>query len=120
MAASPASTNTSGAPGKKGRIGLVVFCSIAFGVVLGLVLVLLVFDGGEESQITGSALIALGAGYILLATAASSGFTGQPQRWALVPGIAAVVVGLVILLVAPGNRALHLSGWAIASSIGTL
>jgi pimeloyl-ACP methyl ester carboxylesterase len=88
----------------------VVLGSIAFGFVLGLVLVLIVFAGGEESQITGSALLALGAGFLLLA-AASSRFTDQPQRWALAPGIASAVLGLAILLFSPGNRALGLAGW---------
>ena len=64
MATSPTSSNAgTPAPGKRGRIGLVVFGSIACGVVLGLLLTLVVFAGGEESEITGSALLALGAGY---------------------------------------------------------
>src|SRR6188472_4482007 len=109
MTASPTTSNAgTPAPGKRGRIGLVVFSSIGF--VLGLVLTLVVFAGGEESEITGSALLALGAGFVLLALA-SSRFTDQPQRWALAPGIAAALVGLAILLLAPGNRALGLSGW---------
>jgi pimeloyl-ACP methyl ester carboxylesterase len=94
----------------RGRIGLVVFGSIAVGLILGLLFTLVVFAGGEESQITGSALLALGAGFILLA-AASIRFTDQPQRWALAPGIASAVVGLAILLFAPGNGALGLAGW---------
>jgi pimeloyl-ACP methyl ester carboxylesterase len=88
----------------------VVLGSIAFGFVLGLLFVLVVFAGGEESQITGSALLALGAGFMLLA-GASSRFTDQPQRWALAPGVASAAVGLAILLFSPGNRALGLAGW---------
>ena len=95
---------------ESGRIGLVVLGSIAFGLVLGLVLVLVIFPGGEESQITGAALLALGAGFLLLALA-SSRFTDQPQRWALAPGIGAAVVGLAVLLLSPGNRVLGLAGW---------
>jgi len=111
MIASPDSTKASStAPGKSGRIGLVVFGSIASGFVLGLALVLVAFAGGEEPEITGSALLALGAGFMLLALA-STRFTDQPQRWALAPGIAAAAVGLAILLFAPGNRALGLAGW---------
>ena len=111
MTASPAPTQTTGtAPRKRSRIALVVFGSITFGFVLGLLLTLVVFAGGEESQITGSALLALGAGFMLLAFA-SSRFTDQPQRWALAPGVAAAVVGLAILLFAPGNRVLGLAGW---------
>ena len=48
-------------------------------------LVLGVFAGGDEPQIIGSALLALGAGFALLAVA-STRFTSQPQPWALVPG----------------------------------
>ena len=56
MPASPTASNAgTPAPSKRGRIGLVVFSSIAFGFVLGLVLTLVVFAGGEESEITGSA-----------------------------------------------------------------
>ncbi len=111
MSAAPASTNVSRtAPDKKSRIGLVVFGSITLGLVLGLMLVLIVFPGGDESQITGAALLALGAGFMLLALA-SSRFTDQPQRWALAPGVAAAVVGLAILVFAPGNRVLGLAGW---------
>jgi pimeloyl-ACP methyl ester carboxylesterase len=111
MTASRAPTESTGAaPRKRSRIALVVFGSIAFGFVLGLLLTLVVFAGGEESQITGSALLALGAGFMLLALA-SSRFTDQPQRWALAPGVAAAVVGLAILLFAPGNRVLGLAGW---------
>ena len=111
MTASPAPTETTGAaPRKRSRIALVVFGSIAFGFVLGLLLTVVVFAGGEESQITGSALLALGAGFTLLALA-SSRFTDQPQRWALAPGVAAAGVGLAILLFAPGNRVLGLAGW---------
>jgi pimeloyl-ACP methyl ester carboxylesterase len=111
MTESPDSTNDSATgSGKSGRIGLVVFGSIAFGFVLGLLLTLVVFAGGEESQITGSALVALGAGFVLLSVA-SSRFTDQPQRWALAPGVGAAVVGLAILLFSPGNRAFELAGW---------
>ena len=53
MTASPTTSNADiPVPGKRGRIGLVVFSSIAFGFVLGLLLTLVVFAGGEESEIT--------------------------------------------------------------------
>lgn len=94
----------------RGHIGLVVLGAIVFGLVLGLLLVLVAFGGGPESQITGSALLALGAGFVLLA-AASSRFTDQPQKWALPAGIGSAVVGLLLLVLSPGNRALGLAGW---------
>jgi pimeloyl-ACP methyl ester carboxylesterase len=87
-----------------------VLGSIASGLVVGLVLVLAVFDGGEEAEITGSALLALGAGFMLLAVA-SSRFTDMPQRWALAPAVGSMVVGLALLVFLPGDRALRLAGW---------
>jgi pimeloyl-ACP methyl ester carboxylesterase len=109
----PTSTNVSPtiAEGRgRGRIGLVVLGSILSGLVLGLVLVLAVFDGAEEAKITGSALIALGVGFLLLA-AASTRFTEMPQRWALAPAVALLIVGLALLIFVPGDRALRLAGW---------
>ena len=43
---------------ERGHVGLIVLASIASDLVLGLVLVLGVFGGGTEAQITGGALIA--------------------------------------------------------------
>jgi len=92
------------------RVGIVVFGSIASGVLLGLLFALVVFAGGPESQITGSALVALGAGYMVLA-AASRRFTAQPQSWARTPGVATSAAGLAVLALAPGDRVLGLAGW---------
>src|SRR5919204_2730640 len=55
-------------------------------------------------------LVVLGAGFVLLA-AGSTRFTDQPQRWALPPAIGSAVVGLALLVLSPGNRALALAGW---------
>jgi len=86
------------------RHNLVVSGSIASGLVLGLLLVLVVFAGGSESEITGSALVALGVGYLLLGL-------GARQRWALAPGTGASALGLALLVLAPGNTILRLTGW---------
>lgn len=95
---------------ERGHIGLIVLGSIASGLVLGLVLVLAVFGGGSEAELTGGALLALGAGLMLL-EAASTRFTGQPQRWALAPGAGSAVVGLAVLVLAPSDHLITLSGW---------
>jgi pimeloyl-ACP methyl ester carboxylesterase len=95
---------------ERDHIGLVVLASIAAGVILGLVFVLAVFGGGTEAQITGSALVALGAGFVTLVLA-SRRFTAQPQNWALAPGVAAVAVGVGVLVLSPGDRLLGLAGW---------
>ena len=93
----------------QGHIGLVVLASIVTGLAIGLLLVLGVFAGGDEPRITGGALLALGAGFALLA-GASSRCTSQPQRWALKPGLATMVVGLAIAVFADERR-LDLAGW---------
>lgn len=100
---------TASASTLSSRIGLAVFGSLAFGVVAGLVLVLLVFAGGSESRITGSALVALGAGFVALA--ASSGRTAQPQVWARTPGVVTIAVGLAVVATSPGDHLLGLAGW---------
>lgn len=92
-----------------GRVGLIVLTSIATGLVLGLVFVLGVFAGGDEPRIIGSALLALGVGFALLAVA-SSRYTGQPQSWALVPGVSSMIAGVIVALAA-GGRFLDLAGW---------
>ena len=63
----------------RGHIGLIVFGSIAAGLVLGLVLDFLVFGGSSEPVITGLALLSLAAGCALLAVL-SARYTDQPQR----------------------------------------
>ena len=93
----------------KRRIGLTVFCSIAAGLVLGLVLVLGVFGGAEEATITGSALVSLGAGMLILFLLA--GRTDQPQPWALAPAVALGALGLALLVFKPGDRPLTWMGW---------
>ena len=94
----------------RGHIGLVVFASIAAGLVLGLVLVLGAFAGGDEPHIVGSALVALGSGFTLLAVG-SSRFTSEPQPWALIPGLASTVAGFAAIVAGPNQRLLDLAGW---------
>jgi pimeloyl-ACP methyl ester carboxylesterase len=92
------------------RIGFVVFGSVAAGLVLGRALVLVVFAGGSEPQIVGSALLALGSGFALLAFT-STRRTNQPQRWAFAPGIATAAIGAGVLAFEPGERVLAAAGW---------
>jgi len=94
----------------RGHIGLIVLSSIAGGLILGLVLALVVFAGGQESLITGAALISLGFGMLLLVELARRR-TDQPQRWALAPGVGAVVAGAALLVFRPANHLLGLLGW---------
>src|SRR3954466_3969632 len=110
MTATTAPTSTSDATRQvatEGHVGLVVLGSIASGLAMGLLLVLGVFAGGDEPHIVGSALLALGAGFALLAIT-SKRLTSQPQRWALMPGVASMVAGLAVLVLAPGQQLLDL------------
>jgi len=91
-------------------IGVVVLGAVAAGLGLGLLLVLGAFAGGDEPKIIGRALLALGAGFTLLAVG-STRRTSQPQRWALTPGVVSTFAGLAILLLAPRERLLDLAGW---------
>jgi pimeloyl-ACP methyl ester carboxylesterase len=102
-------TATASSASTTRRVGLVVFGSIALGLVLGLLLVLVVFAGGSESRITGSALVALGAGFATLA--AASRRTAERQAWALQPGVASIAAGLALVVLDPGDRLLGLAGW---------
>src|SRR5438309_2097007 len=106
---SSTSLSTTQQVSAKGHIGLVVLASIAAGLALGVVLVLGAFAGGDEPRIIGSALLALGGGFVLLAIA-STRFTSQPQPWALVPGMSAMLAGVTVTLAA-GGRFLDLAGW---------
>jgi pimeloyl-ACP methyl ester carboxylesterase len=93
----------------KSRIGLVVAASILGGLALALLLVLGLFVAGDEPLIIGGALFALGVGFASLALA-SARVTNQPQQWALRPGLASMVAG-VLIAVAAGDRVLDLAGW---------
>ena len=118
MAATPIDTPThspdpvppTGERGRRGHVGLIVLGSILAGLALGLVLVLGVFGGSEEATITGAALIALGAGMLILFLLAGRR-TDQPQTWALAPAIALGAIGLALLIIRPGDRLLGWMGW---------
>jgi pimeloyl-ACP methyl ester carboxylesterase len=94
----------------RGHIGLIVLCSIAFGLILGLVLTLGVFGGGRENVITGAALISFALGMLMLFELARRR-TDQPQPWALPPAIGLGIVGLALLILGPSGRVLGWLGW---------
>lgn len=109
-AATATSNPAATADTQRGHVGLVVLGSIATGLAVGLVLVLGVFAGGSEPQVIGSALLGLGTGFVLLASA-SKRRTNQPQQWARVPGIAAALVGVSLVALAPREHFLDLASW---------
>jgi pimeloyl-ACP methyl ester carboxylesterase len=105
-ASAPAVEEGSG----RGHIGLIVLCSIAFGLILGLVLVLGVFGGGRENVITGAALISFALGMLMLFELARRR-TDQPQPWALAPAVGLGIAGLALLILGPSGRVLGWLGW---------
>ena len=107
---SPDSVPPTGEPSKGGRIGLIVLGSVLAGLALGLVLVLGLFGGNEEATITGSALISLGAGMLILVLLAGRR-TDQPQPWALAPAVIFGGLGLALLIFRPGDQLLSWMGW---------
>lgn len=84
-------------PSNRGHIGLVVFGSLAAGLLLAVVLVLLPFAGAGENVVSGAVLLAFAFGWALLAIL-SIRFTDQPQRWAALPAFLSALVGTVLLL----------------------
>jgi pimeloyl-ACP methyl ester carboxylesterase len=104
-------TRTTAPSSRTGHIGLIVVGSLATGLAAALLLAVVVFAGAAEPVITGSAMVAFGLGWAMLA-ALSVWRTGQPQRWALVPAAYFTIMGAALLLFSPGDGALSLLGWA--------
>lgn len=95
---------------KTGPAARIIAGSLATGVAAALVLTLGVFAGGTESVITGSALVAFGLGWALIA-ALTSRYTNRPQRWAFLPAAAMGVTGLALLAFTPENDAMTRLSW---------
>jgi hypothetical protein len=94
-------------------IGSVVAAALAAGLVLAIGLVLGPLASAREHVITAGALFGVSFGWALL-WAASIRWTGQPQRWALVPAGYFALAGAALLLFAPSSGTLDLLGWTWA------
>ena len=103
------STATDSRPGS-GPIRRVVAGSLLIGAVLAAVLPLLVFGGGSEAVITGSALVGFAAGWAVLALL-STRMTTRPLRWAWVPAAGLGATGVGLLVTTPDDPALTAAGW---------
>ncbi len=102
---------TPSAPGSSaGRLGRITATSLGLGAVTAVAVPAFVLSGSAEHVITGSALMGLALGWALLAVL-STRLTVQPQRWAVVPAIAMAAAGTGLLLLAPDDHALTLTGW---------
>jgi len=88
----------------------VVGASVAAGLAGAVLLTLGVYGGATEHVISGSALLAFGGGWAMLAVL-SARFTSRPQRWAWVPAAVMAVAGMALLLGRPDDQALDTAGW---------
>ncbi len=102
-----------------GPIGRVVAASLAAGFLGALLMTLVVLVGASEPVMIGSALLAFGGGWALLA-ALSTRLTDQPQRWAWVPAAAMSATGVGLLVLSPGSGALSAAGWVWAPALFVL
>lgn len=91
-------------------VARVITGSLLVGVVAALVLDLVVFPGATESVITGSALLAFGAGWMMIRVL-SERMTSQPQRWTSVPAVAMTATGVGLLAFSPQDATLSTLNW---------
>ncbi len=103
-----AGSETVAAP--RGPVARIVAASVVAGLVASLVLALVVFAGATEATITGSMLVAFGAGWAVMGVL-SARFTDRAQRWTAVPAAAMGLTGLGLLVFSPGNTALTAMSW---------
>ena len=94
--------------GPRGRLGRIVFASLASGLVVGLLLVFAPFIPADEAGATGAILCGFAFGWTMLAVL-SVRFTDQPQRWAAAPALFMGVAGL--LLITLGSTTQHVLTW---------
>jgi pimeloyl-ACP methyl ester carboxylesterase len=95
---------------RTGSIRRIIAASLVTGLVAAALLVLVVFAGGSEYEVTGATLLGLALGWGMLAVL-SIRRTDQPQRWAFAPAAAMAATGLGLLILAPGDDALTAAGW---------
>lgn len=89
---------------------LAIAGSLVTGAALALFLLLSLASNGSEPLITGSMLLAFGAGWGLMAIL-STRFSSQPQAWTMVPALALGSIGLGLIAFQPGPAAMDLMSW---------
>jgi pimeloyl-ACP methyl ester carboxylesterase len=95
---------------RRGHIALIVAGSLVVGLAAALLLDLVVFAGAREHVITGAAMLAFAAGWLLLAVM-SARWTDQPQSWAFVPAVYMAATGAVLLLFVSSDSTIKTLGW---------
>ena len=84
--------------------------SIVGGGLLALALAYVVAPDGSEGLVTGSILLAFGAGWALMAWLTTR-LSAQPQRWLYVPAAALAAVGATLALLQPAPGVMNVLGW---------
>ena len=92
------------------NLGRIVAGCLMGGIAAALALVAGPVAGAPEYAITGTVLLAFGAGWALLATL-SILWTAQPQRWAALPAGFMALAGAGLLVFAPGGAVIDALGW---------
>lgn len=98
---------------------LAIAASLVAGGVLALILLLSLAPDGSEPLISGSILLAFGAGWGLTALL-STRFSAQPQAWTIVPALALGSIGLGLIALQPGPDAMDLLSWVWPPALAVL
>jgi pimeloyl-ACP methyl ester carboxylesterase len=89
---------------------LPILGGLATGALLAVALLLGPASNGSEPVITGSALLAFGLGWGVIAWLTTR-FSGQPQAWMAVPAIALGSIGVTLIVFQPGPAAMDVMSW---------
>ena len=87
-----------------------IVASLVAGAILALALVLGPASGASEPVITGSVLFAFGVGWALMAYLTAR-YSAQPQPWIIVPAVALVSTGLLLIVFQPGPVVMDVLSW---------
>lgn len=107
----PTATGTGSVAARRGPFTRIVVASVLTGPVGAAVAVLGIVPGAPEHTTTAAALLALAAGWTLLALLTTR-MTSAPQRWAYALAAFLGASALALLILAPGDGGLTAVAWA--------
>ena len=92
------------------RWGRTLLAGVVAGGATAVGLTMTVFAGAGEAVTTGALLLGFALGWAVMALLGRRR-SGQPQPWAVVPGVAMGVTGAALLLTRPGARTMDALAW---------